>query len=79
MVYIRINYMIRSVSTANIEEHDYALLSRLFRNPDIHPMLQPQKTFLGHVIQFIYFQLHSSAYQLFYEYIERVFFSNEIT
>ena len=46
IVYIRINDMICNVSTANIEEHDYALLSRLFWNPDIHLVLQMQKKFL---------------------------------
>ena len=32
--------MICNVITANIEEHDYALLSCLFRNTDMHLVLQ---------------------------------------
>ena len=40
IVYIHINDMICNVSTANIEDHNYALLSRVFRNPDLHLLIQ---------------------------------------
>ena len=62
MVYTRINGMMRNVSTANIEEHKYAILSRLFQKPDLHLILQIQKKLWACVIQFIYFDLNSSAY-----------------
>ena len=65
MLYIRINDTICNVSIVNIEEHEYALLSRLFWKPYLHLVLQTQNTFLVHVIQFICFHLHSSEYQPF--------------
>ena len=72
--------MICNVSTANIEEHDYALMSRLFLEAGSEPGDSDVEDIFGSCNSVLFFFTCTLLHiDFLYESIERGFFSNGIT